>query len=208
MKNESKGLWHWALVRAILLGAFVLFTGFILIYGFNEEGWRLCIRWSVRISVTCFILAFMARGLHSWLKNSFSFWILMNRRHLGITFAIMHLFHLFSLAILQWAFHPVFTLAKKTSLIAGGLAYAFIVLMLLTSFQSISKYLTKMQWRLLHTMGGYWIWMIFFNSYFRGVLRKEYWDLVFLTLLVAVLGFRIFAFYQTKSIQTRKKLTE
>ncbi len=189
--NSSSGVWEWSLVRLIVFGAALLFAIFIFYYGFTEDGVRMVIRWSARISVVCFSMAFAASYFHKWQRGSFSFWVNMNRKYWGISFAILHLIHLAALAVLQYYFHPVFELAASTSLMAGGLAYLFLVLMLFTSFESFSKYLSQKQWKLLHTVGGYWIWFIFFNSYRKGVMRGDWWDLPELLLLLGVLVLRL-----------------
>ena len=53
----------------------------------------------------------------------------MNRKFIGVTFAIIHLIHLGLLVLLQVKFHPVFELAAFSSLLAGGGAYIFAGLM-------------------------------------------------------------------------------
>jgi len=189
--TSSRGVWEWAIVKLILFLCLLLFGGFIAFEGYAEEGIRLIIRWSARISITCFCIAFAGKYFHLRVRNSFSFWIYMNRRYWGITFAIIHLIHLAFLGVLQYSFHPVFEKAAATSLLAGGLAYVFVVLMLLTSFEAFSKLLSDKQWRILHTVGGYWILFIFSTSYTKGVLRGEYWDLIFLSMIVGVLLLRL-----------------
>ena len=189
--SKSSGIWAWQIVNLIVVSALILFLIFLGTAGFTEEGIRLIIRWSAKISVTSFCIAFVASGFHRWIQNSFSFWVLMNRKYFGISFAILHLIHLAALGFLQYYFHPVFERAATTSLLAGGMAYLFLILMLLTSFKRFSKLLSKKQWVLLHTIGGYWIWGIFFSSYFKGVMRVEYWDLPFLILLITVFSIRL-----------------
>jgi len=190
-KESSSGIWEWQLVKLILLGSLALFTSFIVVKGFSEEGVRLIIRWTAKIDVICFCVAFGASAFHRRIKNSFSFWVYMNRKYFGISFAILHLLHLLALGVLQYAFHPVFERAASISLLAGGTAYLFVILMLMTSFERFSKMISRKQWKLLHTIGGYWILFIFMNSYFKGAMEGEYWDLGFLLILTAVLVMRL-----------------
>jgi len=159
-------------------------------YGWTETANREIIRWSARVSFVCFCLAFAANGLHQVAKNSLSFWVLMNRKHLGISFAISHYIHLAALGILQYVFHPVFTLADDTSLLAGGLAYLFMTLMFLTSFERFASYLTKQQWKWLHVIGGSWIWIVFMSTYFKRALTEPlHW--IYIAILLVVLGLRV-----------------
>ena len=201
-KNE-RGIWAWRLVQLVLLISSGLFIGILISRGYDEQSLRQLIRWSARISVSLFCLAFAAKGINFYLQNSFSFWILMNRKYWGISFAIIHFVHLAFLLLLQSHFHPVFELAKTTSLMAGGLAYLFILLMLLTSFPYFSKQLSPANWKRLHTIGGYWIWSIFMTSYWKRILtEKEYLPLGLL--LILVLLFRIYAFWKSRQLKQQK----
>lgn len=189
--NNGRGIWSWQIVWTALAFCLLLFAVFLWYYGFTETGLRACIAWSAKISFTFFCLAFSAAAAHRLLRNSFSFWWRMNRKFFGITFAIVHLLHLSFLLVLQQVFHPVFTLAASTSLMAGGIAYFFTVAMLLTSFERFSRYLNKRQWKVLHTVGGYWIWMIFMSTYSKSVLRGNYELLPMVVALIVVLVFRL-----------------
>lgn len=191
MHNLSGGIRDWALVRLIIAGSIGLFTAFLFFEGFTEAGIRLIISWSAKIGLTCFCIAFGASAFHRWQQNSFSFWVFRNRKYWGISFAILHLLHLAALGILQMVFHPVFELAESTSLLAGGLAYLFVVLMLLTSFKLFAAMLSPKTWKLLHTIGGYWIMVIFISSYTKRALNQEYWALIFLGMIGLVLIGRV-----------------
>lgn len=192
--SSSNSIWEWALVRLIVFLSLALFGIIIAVNGYTEEGIRLIIRWTARISLSCFCIAFAGKYIHQRVQNSFSFWTYMNRKYWGISFALLHLMHLLALGLLQYSFHPVFTKAAPFALFAGGMAYVFIVLMFLTSFEAFAKTITGKQWGILHTLGGYWILVVFTSSYTKGVLRGEYWDLIFLTMIAGVWLLRLFSF--------------
>ena len=186
--EKSNRIWAWDIVKLVIFGSTIFFGGLLFEYGFTEEGIREAIRWSARISVLFFSLAFAASGIHRLMQNSLSFWVLMNRKYLGISFAFMHLVHLFYLLILQNNFHPVFEKAKTISLIGGGMAYFFLMAMLLTSFERFSNLLTRKQWKILHTVGGYWILYIFLRSYWkRALTESEYYPLAILLIFVIII---------------------
>lgn len=198
MKKIKSSLFNsWKLIPGLVATAILFFILLLLIYGFGEEGVRQIIRWTARFSVMLFSMAFTASGLYRLFQNPFTFWLLMNRKYLGISFAIIHLIHLLFLALLQFNFHPVFERAKTISLMGGGLAYLFLVLMLLTSFERFSKYLSKKQWKLLHTVGGYWILFIFLRSYWKRALT-EYEYIPLATLLILVIAIRLWPVKKTK----------
>ena len=195
--TNERGIWAWRLVQVILIISSSLFIGILIIKGYDEQSLRQLIRWSARISLSLFCLAFAAKGINLYIQNSFSFWILMNRKYFGISFAIIHYIHLAFLLLLQSHFHPVFEMAELSSLAAGGLAYFFILLMFLTSFPYFSKQLSPRNWNRLHTIGGYWIWFIFMTSYWKRVLtEKEYLPLALLLVLVFI--FRIYAYQKSQ----------
>ena len=203
----SNGIWDWKLVGTILFGAYLLFGGILVIEGFTEEGIRLIIRWTARFSVSCFALAFAGSAIHKIIQNSFSFWIFRNRKFFGISFALLHLTHLAAIVALQIFFHPVFVNAATFSLVAGGGAYLFLILMLLTSFERFRALLSFKQWKLLHTVGGYWIFVVFFSNYFKRVWSGDFSYLPLLSLLIIVLGLRVWKLINSKK-ENRVRKTE
>ncbi|MEO1262424.1 MAG: hypothetical protein AAFZ15_26695 [Bacteroidota bacterium] len=197
VQQQGRGVWDWQLVQVVLSISALYFLQLFFFGGFDEATNRQAIRMSARISGVLFSLAFMASAFHHFVKNSFSWWLRMNRRYLGISFAIMHLVHLGFLILLQLNFHPVFFKAKTISILGGGLAYFFAVTMLLTSFPFFAKYLSKKKWTILHIIGGYWIWYIFIRSYVKRLTTEiEYLPLVIL--FVAVFLLRFFYYFKKR----------
>jgi len=157
-----------------LLGISTLFfAGVFLLHGYSEESLRMNIRWSAKFSLVCFCLAFGASSIASLIRNSFSNWLVKNRRYLGISFALIHLVHLALLLLLHRDFNPLFSIRSTLSLALGGLAYLFLVLMLLTSFEKFASILSKSNWNRLHTIGGYWILAVFSFSILARVFRGQ-----------------------------------
>ena len=189
--SESRGIWAWQLVGLIMGITLVTYGITFLKSGFYEDSTRQVIRLSARFSVILFCIAFGANAFHQLIKNSFSWWVFMNRKFFGISFAFNHLIHLFFLFLLQKDFHPVFDLADTFSLLGGGIAYLFIILMLLTSFSFFKNMISMKNWKRLHTLGGYWIWTVFLTSYFGRVMNEEWFYLPFLILLITVFLMRL-----------------
>jgi len=173
-------------------------TVFLSTRGFDEESVRIIIRITAQISVVLFALAFSSSSLNWIWPSKISKFLLKYRPHIGLAFGTTHFIHLLILIILQLKFHPVFELAKSVSLIGGGIAYFCILVMMVTTFPRIQKQIK--QWRILHVIGSYWIWIIFFNSYFKNVFNKND-KYEFFLLLVVVLLLRLFS-----SITKRKVL--
>ena len=182
-------------------------TGLILIVcgihlwlnGTDEDSIRFIIQWTAKCSAFLFILAFGASSASFLFRDKFSRKLLEFRPQLGLSFAVFHSFHLFFLLYLQNTIHPVFTLAKKSSLIGGSMAYIFMYLMVITTFPFIKSKMTSIRWTILHLIGGYWIWLIFFRTYYKKVVHwNEEYIMFSLIILVMLLRF-------TKVILRRRK---
>ncbi len=154
---------------------------------FTEDTLRIFIRWTAKTTAILFSIAFGVSSFHYFSNDSISKKVLNLRPDIGIAFTVVHTAHLCFLIILQQYFHPVFTLANKLSLMGGGMAYVFMYLMAFTTFPNIKKTLTLGQWTILHTIGGYWIWVIFFRSYLKNVVNKDQEYLLFIIVTTVIL---------------------
>ena len=137
--------------------------------------------------------------MYSLVQNSFTRWLIQNRKYLGVSFAIIHLIHLMFLVLLHSNFYQVFVHRSMIELALGGLAYVFIVLMLLTSFKVFSNLISKSVWNTLHTIGGYWILIVFSNSMIGRMIGGKYEYLPFVILLAAVWLVRLIAIVKRKT---------
>ncbi|MGH8187112.1 MAG: hypothetical protein ACREUC_11145, partial [Steroidobacteraceae bacterium] len=72
--------------------------------------------------------------------------------------------------------------------IFGGLAYVFIAAMAATSFDRTTGMIGPRAWKILHTTGSYYIWLIFANSYIsRAAMIPEYIPAAVLVVLALAL---------------------
>lgn len=129
------------------------------------------IRFTARVSVTMFLLAFTASSTFQLWPNAFTRWQRQNRRYFGLSFALSHFTHLGWILTLR-AIAPA-ELAGTTVLtwLLGGLAYVFIAAMTATSFDRTARALGPKAWMLLHTIGAYYVWLIFANSFISRALQ-------------------------------------
>ncbi len=185
---------YWRVILGVALGTTAFTVMQMQLHGSNEESIRFLIRWTAKMSVVCFSLAFGISSVFHFFKNDLTAWIFNYRPHLGLAFAVFHTFHLVFLVILQTHIHPVFTLAKTSSLIGGGIAYGLMYLMVITTFYKGKTMMRPGTWRILHLIGGYWIWAVFFRSYFKQVFLQDKGYLLFI-LISLVLVFRILRFF-------------
>lgn len=188
-QQDGRGIWEWQIVTYSLLALLGFMCAVMFYKGFTEEGVRILIRNTARFSFFFFVLAFVASALHKLMKSSITWWLRMNRKYLGITFALGHLIHLVTIVILQWKFHPVFEQADLVSLFGGGIAYIFVLMMLVTSFDKFKSPLAPKSWSLLHTFGGYWIWAVFLSTFHNRTDEPIHW--IFVAILVGVLILRL-----------------
>lgn len=192
--------WRITGLIATLLLAFILAT--VQVAGFTEESVRIVIRATARCSVVLFLLAFTASSLHALWPTSATRWQSRNRRYIGVSFAVSHFTHLAALFVLGVYFpHPFVDELQTATIVGGGLAYVFITLMTLTSFAAPRRAIGERAWKMLHTIGAYYIWLIFLNSYLSRALMDSRYAPYALALLLA-LGLRI-AYWSKRRRDTR-----
>lgn len=159
--------------------------------GWSEAGVRIVVRWTAKIAVVLFSAAFAASSLRTFWQSDATRWLMVNRRRLGLGFALAHFVHLLALVAIAVAFpHPFVDELNAVTIVGGGLAYGFVLLMAATSNDASVRRLGARRWRLLHTVGGWYVWIIFTQSYLgRAVEDPAY--LPFAGLLFGVLGLRL-----------------
>jgi DMSO/TMAO reductase YedYZ heme-binding membrane subunit len=136
------------------------------IAGWSEEGVRIVVRWTAKLGLPLFVAAFTARPLRSLRRTAWTAWLLRNRRALGLSFALFHGVHLLALVALAYAFPlPFVEELSGLTLWGGGFAYALLFAMVATSNDSSIRALGRLRWRRLHTLGGWFLWLIFAQSY-------------------------------------------
>lgn len=188
----------WSLTGII---AVLLIINVLLILLMNDvnhkETISLLIRSTARLSFILFMSAFVASSLHHYFKNSSTRWLLQNRRYIGVSFAISHYLHLGTLILMT--LHLDFNVFEERGLFKttfGAVAYAFITLMTLTSFDKTRNLFGAKNWKRLHTIGGYLLWIIFAKSYLLDLSSPIR---IFLAIIaVSVLVLRISILFKRK----------
>ena len=191
-------------VTGILAVLILTVSLLILSQDFTEGILRIFIAASAKIAALLFSIAFGVSSFYFFSKDIYSQAALRYRPMVGVSFVVFHTAHLIYLVILQKAFHPVFDLAASISLFAGGMAYLFMYAMLFTTFPTIKKATPPKVWRIIHLVGSWWIWFIFFNSYRKNVMLKgeEY---IMFSLLVLVLILRTVRAIKSYSLSQGKE---
>ena len=131
------------------------------------------IQLSVRCSVPWLYLAFAASSVHVLFPGLFSRWLLRDRKFIGLCFASAMawqlLFILWMVGIYtEYYMKYVYVLSDA---VEGVVGYTLLIAMVLTSFRFGRSRLTSRQWKLLHTIGIYWLWAYAWSVY--------WWNLFF-----------------------------
>lgn len=162
----------WAALAIAAMVAVILGT-----VGAGVPGIQMALRATARTSAVFFALAFAASALRRQWRTAATAWLLRNRRQLGVSFAVSHFIHLLLVfALMGWSWAVLRARLPTEALVIGGLAYTFIALMTLTSFDVAIAWLGTRAWRWLHTLGSYYLWTIFALNYFTRAARSAfYW---------------------------------
>lgn len=142
--------------------------------GAGKDGWGAILRATACVSFVFFALAFSASSLARLKPTTFYRWLLRNRRYLGLNFALSHSVHFVAIIVY---FSVSDAVAGSVLVLLGGLGYVFVAAMAATSTDDAVRRLGAKRWKLLHTLGGYYIWGVFAYTYGSSALDKEwgYW---------------------------------
>lgn len=184
-----------ALIASVATLTIVLVGGAILSTGSYVSALPLVMVPTAHAAFAFFWVAFSASSLHRLRPTPYSLWAMKNRRYIGLSFAFIHTVHL--LLVLS---NISMTDAERPILIllAGALAYVFLFLMALTSNNISVKKMGSRNWRRLHQIGSWYIWIIFISA-LPEVLQGKYNRIWIFTLCVTVLILRIMAHVRKKA---------
>lgn len=162
----------------------------------SSEQALLAARWTARAALPLFLATYLASSLARLCRNDLTRVILSRRRQWGLGFTLAHTIHLAALAVNVLIFGPS---REPETLVGGGLAYAFIYMMALTSNNRSQKFLGK-YWKWLHRIGIHYIWTIFAISYASRIADPDMrlTGLVFTPVMLGALALRLYARFATQ----------
>jgi DMSO/TMAO reductase YedYZ heme-binding membrane subunit len=193
MSQRQNWFEGWRLLAVLTLSLIALSLWIASMRQFEVEGVRMVIRFTARSSLLLFCLAFSAAALARLWPNAWTRWQRRNRRDLGLSFAASHAIH--AVAIVAFAKMDPAGFVEATSAasyIFGGIGYAFIIAMSATSFDRTAALLGPQAWRVLHLVGGYYLWFQFMVSFGKRVPAMPLYA-AFLIPLLAVMALRLLA---------------
>jgi len=152
----------WRLTGVLSFALAAMSLAFLGIHGGDVEGLRLVIRATARTSLVLFVLAFTAAAMAELAASDWTRWQRRNRRYLGVSFAVSHFIHLAALIALARLDQELFwKLTNLANIFLAGAAYVLLAAMTATSFDRAVAWLGIRNWRLLHLIGGWYIWISF-----------------------------------------------
>ena len=176
-------------VATTLVGLIAMTVAVSALFGVEEAGVRSQIRATARAALALFVVTFSASSVHRLTRTDASKWLLRHRRYFGVSFALAFAWHLAAVATLamRWP-TPFFANEGLVVTIAGGgLAYVFAAAMTVTSTDAAVRRLGARRWKILHKVGSYYIWLIFFQSYLGRALDDPLAAALVAVLLLTVL---------------------
>jgi hypothetical protein len=178
----------WRLTGLLSLLLAAMAAGFLALHP-DVEGLRLTIRATARTSLVLFALAFSAAALAELAPSDATRWQRRNRRYLGVSFAVSHAIHLAALIALARVDSDLFwALTNPANIVLAGTAYLFIAAMTVTSFDRTARWLGARKWRLLHLIGGWYIWVSFATAVGKRLPQGPvYWAMMAIVIAVGAL---------------------
>ncbi len=159
--------------------------------GWSEEGLLAGSRITARWAFAWFIVAWSASSVARLWPGGWRAVLLRRRRAVGLGFAAGHFVHAgFFIAAMAMG-----TERSLVTIVGGGLGYAFIAAMTVTSNDASVRAMGPKAWKLLHQVGGWYVLVIFLNSYLGRLLgEKPLVGLYGVGLIALAIALRIAAF--------------
>ncbi len=125
------------------------------------------IQLAVRCAIPWLYLAFAASSIRALFPGPLSLWLLRNRKIFGLCFAAAMAWQALFIVWLVTVQHDYYMekVFVLRDVFEGILGYFFLTAMTLTSFQFGRKHLTPKQWKYLHKIGIYSLWVYAFGVY-------------------------------------------
>lgn len=133
----------------------------------SGEGVSSMIQMAVRCAIPLLYVAFAASSIRMLFPGPFGLWLLRNRKYIGLSFAAAMAWQLLFILWLTGV-HTDYYLKEVYVLrdaIEGVIGYSFLIAMTITSFKFGRKHLSPKQWKRLHTIGIYSLWIYAFSVY-------------------------------------------
>lgn len=133
--------------------------------------WLMGMNW--RLAAPYFLLTFTASPLQRLFPSRTTRWLITNRRYFGLAFAVGALCQLAPMTTLALRFRPdLADIHSSSSQFGEDVIYLTLVLMTVTSFRAVSRYLSLKTWQRLHSAGIYLLGGLYGVSYVYFALNE------------------------------------
>jgi DMSO/TMAO reductase YedYZ heme-binding membrane subunit len=184
---------NWSVFFGAMAATSVACAAYLAAMGVSDDSLGVVLRLSARMAFIVLLIIFVARPLQQLYATAFTARLLRNRRLLGIAFAGIHTAHLgFIIYRARVVDTYEFTIAAN---LPGAFTYLVILLMFATSFNAAAKLLGPKNWRILHKLGLYWLFIAFAQTQLPESLDNlEGVNWLLLLLIAAALVIRLTAY--------------
>ena len=133
----------------------------------SGEGVSSMIQLAVRCAIPWLYLAFAASSIQILFRGDLSRWLLRNRRYIGLCFAAAMGWQLLFIVWLTTVHNEYYVqdVYVLRDVFEGVIGYSFLIAMTITSFDFGRKRLSPKQWKRLHKIGIYSLWIYAFSVY-------------------------------------------
>lgn len=199
--HEDRAIPNGAALFFLIAAALAAMAGsMVLADGGGVEGVRLAIRATARTSLALFLLAFAASALVRLSPGAVTRWLLANRRWFGLGFAFSHLVHAGAIFLLhRWHPDTFALLVQPKTFVTGGIAYLFIALLAATSFDRAIAALGPRNWKRLHSIGIWVIWISFVFTNGKRIPASAAYAIP-VAILIAALALRLWAARRSRRV--------
>jgi len=169
-KNRWINKWNLFFLISIPISAFML----IPLLSFDSiTGGEISemISFSVRWAVPFIYLVIAISSLQILFPNIFTRWLMVNRKYIGLIFAVAMAWQGLFIFIMSYFYHDYYfsEVYYFRDEIEGSIGYIFLMAMVLTSFKFGSKMVSSSQWRIIHKTGVYFLWAYPFSVYWWSI---------------------------------------
>jgi DMSO/TMAO reductase YedYZ heme-binding membrane subunit len=127
------------------------------------------VRWTARTSLFAFALAYAARPAHQLWRSSVTKQLLAERKWIGLSFAVSHLFHLGGIVALASPDFGAFLRNQPPTNLIAALTFLLIFAMAITSIEAIKARMSATAWKRLHRTGMHFAWISFAGTYTTAI---------------------------------------
>jgi DMSO/TMAO reductase YedYZ heme-binding membrane subunit len=189
----TSNLRNWTVFFGAIAATSLAAAAYLALAGSHDEAILITLRLSARVAFIVLLIIFVARPLQQMFRTPFTASLLRNRRLLGIAFAGIHTAHL-GLIIYRSRVVETFDFTVSANL-PGAFSYTVILVMFLTSFNATAKMLGPKNWRILHKVGLYWLFIAFTQTQLPDSLDElNNINWMLLVLIAAALVIRLTAY--------------